>query len=189
MGLSLRLINTWWLLVSFWIKNAAGGDAAPSETRSWNIYLEVMSVSLLKWARGGKSVAKYERCKNPTLMRLRLKWNNHPHSKQKRSSIMQMTEAVTLFNGWSGFCDIQETVAQKGEISNWCSFIVAEHFSHFSLPLQSILTLFSFKMSPCFIPGVYKSTGDIYGWKTEDYNSRLRGHWAHKSRASPQRIN
>lgn len=44
---------------------------------------------------------------------------------------MQMTEAVTLFNGWSGFCDIQETVAQKGEISNWCSFIVAEHFSHF----------------------------------------------------------
>lgn len=78
-----------------------------------------------------KSLAKYEWCKNPMLMRMWLKWHNHLHSKQKRNTIMQMTEAFMLFNGWRGFCDIQETVPQKGDISNWYSFIVNKslHFT------------------------------------------------------------
>lgn len=74
-----------------------------------------MSVSLLKLVERDKSMAKYEWCKNDMLMGMWLKWNNHLNSKQKKSSIMQMTEAFNHFNGWRGFCDIQETVTQRGK--------------------------------------------------------------------------
>lgn len=110
-------------------------------------------------------MAKCEWCKNSMLMSMWLKLNNHLHSKQKRTSIMQMTEAFMLFSCWRGFCNIQETVTQrgnqKGEISNWYSFIVTESILFILSCLYSqFRTLFNFRIS---LLTLYKSPGDIYG--------------------------
>lgn len=48
-------------------------------------------------------------------MRMWLKWNNHLQPGQKRSSIMQMTEAFILFNSWKGAFVTYRRQSHKGE--------------------------------------------------------------------------
>lgn len=132
-GLSLRLISTWWLLISLGL-NRQLMELLRLESRNTKLQHQLVGDVCfsfeISWR--DKSAAEYEWCKNSMLMRMWLKLNNHLHSKQKRSCIMQMSEAFMLFRAWEGFCEIQETVTQRGETKREKFQTASASLSHFS---------------------------------------------------------
>ena len=77
-----------------------------------------------------KAQQKYERCKKKKKSHV-----NEDVIEMKQSSTARTKEEQYYANDWSihtfqqlkgGFCYIQETITQRGEISNWCSTTITE---------------------------------------------------------------